>query len=403
MLAVCSDLDETPNRQVYAEIARFLNTTQTTSMGPGIGLEVGNTIYFDMPADQFAYWNTDEAGRQMVRALIRSGHIDCLHSFGDKATTREHAQRALEELARHDCRLEVWVDHSKAPSNFGADIMYGEGDRPGAHAYHADLACDFGITYVWRGRVTSVIGQDRPPSWRGIFRPAHPIVSGRTVTKELAKHLLARRGDVKYAMHATNDVLRPVALRDGRRVYEFLRSNPYWRAVDAGETADGVAEVMTGRFLNRLVQRGGVCVFYTHLGKIRDRRVPFGSATVDALRGLAREYRAGRILVTTTRRVLGYRRAMREVTVDVHHDERGNRVTVDTRSRAEPGLPPITSADLEGMTFYVNAAVKSPMPDVRVVVDGVEVPQLRHNPPDETGKPSVSIPWTPLTFPDLDE
>ena len=39
-------------------------------------------FYFDMPPDQFAYWNTDDAGREMVRALIRSGHIDCFHSFG---------------------------------------------------------------------------------------------------------------------------------------------------------------------------------------------------------------------------------------------------------------------------------------------------------------------------------
>ena len=49
-LAICSDLDETPNRDIYYETAKFLNTTQMTSMGRGVGLEVGNTIYFDMPA-----------------------------------------------------------------------------------------------------------------------------------------------------------------------------------------------------------------------------------------------------------------------------------------------------------------------------------------------------------------
>ena len=54
MLAICSDLDETPNRQVYWQIMRFLNTTETTSMGPGAGLNIGNSIYFDMPQDQFA-------------------------------------------------------------------------------------------------------------------------------------------------------------------------------------------------------------------------------------------------------------------------------------------------------------------------------------------------------------
>ncbi len=62
MLAICSDLDETPDRNVYYQIMRFLNTTEETAMGPGVGLEVGNSVYFDMPPNQFAYWNTDDAG-----------------------------------------------------------------------------------------------------------------------------------------------------------------------------------------------------------------------------------------------------------------------------------------------------------------------------------------------------
>jgi len=53
-------------------------------------------------------------------------------------------------LTRHGCDLEVWIDHAVAPSNFGADIMCGSGDVPGAKAYHSDLTCGFGIRYVWR-------------------------------------------------------------------------------------------------------------------------------------------------------------------------------------------------------------------------------------------------------------
>ena len=158
-----------------------------------MGLEVGNTIYFDMPAPQFSYWNTDDRGRSEVRTLIKSGHVDCLHSFGDLATTRTHAGRALDELARHDCRLEVWIDHAVAPTNFGADIMHGTGDVPGAPAYHADLTCGYGVRYVWRGRVTSVIGQGVPRRLAGIFEPSHPIASAVTLAKEAAKGLLAAR------------------------------------------------------------------------------------------------------------------------------------------------------------------------------------------------------------------
>ena len=109
-LAICSDLDETPDADTYFELMRFLNTTGETSMGPGVGLEIGNSIYFDMPPGHFSYWNTSEENRERIRVLIRSGHIDCLHSFGDLATTRAHAVRALEELeqiGRASCRERV--------------------------------------------------------------------------------------------------------------------------------------------------------------------------------------------------------------------------------------------------------------------------------------------------------
>src|SRR5437773_8649341 len=86
-LAICSDLDETPDAETYFELMRFLNTTEETSMGHGVGLEVGNSIYFDMLPGHFSYWNTDEQNRAKIRTLIRSGHIDCLHSYGDLAAT----------------------------------------------------------------------------------------------------------------------------------------------------------------------------------------------------------------------------------------------------------------------------------------------------------------------------
>src|SRR4030095_12677996 len=129
MLAICSDLDDTPDRRQYWQQLQFLNTGATTSMGEGVGLEVGNTIYFDMPPDEFAYWNTDDAGREMIRALITSGHIDCLHSYGDLATTRAHAAKVLNELSQHSLSLKVWIDHRVAPTNLGADIMRGHGDE----------------------------------------------------------------------------------------------------------------------------------------------------------------------------------------------------------------------------------------------------------------------------------
>src|SRR5207253_3793143 len=72
-LAICSDLDETADAETYFELMRFLNTTEDTSMGPGVGLEVGNSIYFDMPPGHFSYWNTSDENREKIRTLIQSG------------------------------------------------------------------------------------------------------------------------------------------------------------------------------------------------------------------------------------------------------------------------------------------------------------------------------------------
>ena len=354
-LAVCSDLDETPDRHVYEQIARYLNTTADTAMGPGLGLEVGNTIYFDMAPDQFAYWNTDDAGRELVRALIRSGHIDCFHSFGDLATTRAHAARALDELDRHGCRIQVWIDHARAATNLGADIMCGQGDVPGAVAYHADLTVAFGVSYVWRGRVTSVVGQDVRRRLAGIARRPHLLASTRTLAKEAAKGLLARTGSVKYAMHRGNSVLHDVRLRDGAPVREFLRCNPHWAAVDEGETADGLADVVVDPMLDTLVRRGGACVLYTHLGKIKDRSRPFGPGTCAAFARLAAA------------------------------DGGLQRIDV-----AYAGPP----ADLDGFTVYVADADRAAL-----AVNGVPAPRVERNPPDHTGRASIALPWPRLGYP----
>jgi hypothetical protein len=384
-LAICSDLDETPNRDVYYETAKFLNTTRMTSMGRGVGLEVGNTIYFDMPRGQFSYWNTDENGRALVRDLIRSGHIDCLHSYGDHATQRGHVERALNALARDGCRLEVWIDHGTAPTNFGPDIMRGRGDVPGSDVYHADLSCEFGVRFVWIGRVTSVVGQDSPASLKGIREPAHPLPSLKTLSKEFAKCILARMGSAKYGMHAGNALLRRGNLRDGRHVHEFIRSNPHWGGVSTGETADGIADILVPRILDRLVARKGVCILYTHLGKIRGRAIPFERGTIEAFRTLSRYHSDGRILVTTTSRMLKYTLAAKELSADLEvHGNGCNHIRIRT----------LHPDDLDGLTIYTTIPEKTVL-----TINGRSADRLQINPPDRTGRKSVSLPWRKIEFP----
>jgi hypothetical protein len=386
MLAICSDLDETASAEVYRQQMRFLNTREKTSMGEGIGLEVGNSIYFDMPPNQFAYWNTDDAGREMVRALIRSGHIDCLHSFGDLATTRAHAERALKELDRHRLSLRIWIDHAIAPTNFGADIMEGHGDEVRHPAYHADLTLAHGISYVWRGRVTSIVGQDQPvrlADWKNNFVPDASL---RTKSKEVAKQMLARLGHAKYRLHSGNRIAEPSTLRDGSSITEFLRCQPHPEGVDACDTGAGIAEVLTANFLDRLVERNGACILYTHLGKLAGHQ-HFDETAVRSFRLLSRYQHDGQILVTTTRRHLDYSCAHSRLQWTVSSE--GTSTIIHLNGG-------IDATELQGLTFYADnpAAVQIRLDDITPLPCVV-------NPPDETRRASVSLPWSRLDFPQL--
>ncbi len=393
ILTICSDLDATPDKHLYMKIMRFLNTDDETAMGRGVGLEIGNSIHFRAKENRFSYESTDDAGRAMVRSLIESGHIDCLHSFGERVYSRADVERAIDELNKHSCFLKVWVDHGGAVTNFGPDIMGGHGDKIGHAAYHADLTIDYGIQYVNRGRATSIVGQDCAARLGGLFTLDHPIASGRTWLKEVAKRKLARVGSQKYSLHGSNDVLRPVTLRDGSKVYDFMRCNPHWAGVGAYADGQHIGDVLTPDIFTRLVEREGSCIIYTHLGRVIDPAIPFDQKAVHAFRGLAEAQQRGEILVTTTYRMLTYCRAMREASFESRESNGVTHIDVETQAQAN-WLGTLKRCDLSGLTFYV--------PDVRrtqVSIDGDVVQNLQLNPPDDTGRPSVSLPWSRLEFP----
>ena len=384
MLAICSDLDETASLDCYLQSSKFLNTEATTRFGKGVGLETGNTMYFHMPEGELSYWGTTDEGRAAIRALIRSGHIDCLHSFGDSALNRQQVKQCLAELERHECRIEVWIDHAVAASNFGADIMRGQGDLRDEDIYHADLTLAHGVKFLSRGRVTSMIGQDARKSLRGIVSWGHPLLSVKTLVKEAVKIVLGTLGHKKYVMHGSNKLLRSVTLRDGQSAIEFLRANPHPLGVDQGENAFGLGEVVTRRFLDRLAARQAKCVLYTHLGKRIDENKGFPEHTVEALRELKRRNETGEILVTTTQRVLNYAQMMEGVSWQVETTPDGLDLFLDARG----------TSDFQGLSLESPSETR-----VRLFVGGERVPLQSDECPLRAGRIVWYIPWRKLAYP----
>jgi hypothetical protein len=368
MLSICSDLDETPDAETYLLTSRFLNTKNRTRFGEGVGLEVGNTIYFYMSPADFSYWNASEAARATIRDLIRSGHVDCIHSFGDTASERAQAQQTLAHLDEHGCKIRVWIDHAVARTNFGADIMQGAGDVAGDPAYHADLTLDYGVRYIWRGRVTSMQGQDVPRDGGGIWRSSHPLGSLVTLGKETAKVCAAKLGNSKYGMHGKNRLLHDVALRDSRQAVEFLRTNPHPLGVSAGDNAEGLAAALSDEFLDRLVARRGKAIVYTHLGKRIDRQSGFPTSTRAALEKLAGRMRCGEVLVATTERVLDYADLMSRLSWTASDAGEVTEISLETGT---------SHPRFDGLSFVVPAQRRyqvlhkgKPLPIVRAEIAG---------------------------------
>src|SRR5205085_1968903 len=126
------------------------------------------------------------------------------------------------------------------------------------------------------------------------------------------------------------------------------------------------------------------CILYTHLGKLAGQR-HFSEPSVRAFRTLARYQQDGEIMVTTTRRHLDYARVQSSLQWTVSSEGASTIIRLNVTD---------TAAELQGLTFYV------PDPEtVQIHLTGVGCLRSVINPPDETGRASVSLPWSPLEFP----
>jgi len=400
-VSICSDIDETRTTEEFLEIQRFLNTKRATSMGEGVGLEIGNSFYFYDDQQHFSYFTHDAHARQVIVDLIHASYIDCLHSYGDAVASRDEILRALYELQRADCRLDVWVNHYGSRSNLSRKFEYMfiecRGDDPHSDVYHTDLTIDYGIRFAWVGATTRVIGQTLSHSTlplSTVFDPRHPLSSSVSIVKEIRKQALGRWGDERYAIHSQNRLMQVLRLADGRRIHEFMRYCHHPISVGHGATSRGLAYVISKRAMAHLKATQGFMIVYTHLGKNSDCRAPIAEETQAALRNLECEYRDGQIYVTTTSKLLNYCLACQYLAWSYQHTEGRLQIWIDYLDDPVFGRQLPTVQKLQGLTFHV--------PDSRttnVYLRGIEVQGLQRNPADDSGRESVTIPFTRLSFP----
>jgi len=390
-MAICSDIDGTTTVEEFLEIHKFLNTKEMTTMGRGVGLEIGDSfMMYAPPICAFSYYSANPGNAQIIEKFIKAGYIDFIHSYGEKPDfTRKDAIKAIEELRKNGCKVDVWVDHATTVDNLGDDRTLGLGDHPDSTAYHSDLTLDYGIKFVWLGRVTMIVGQSVPitlATFASIYDRDHPIHSLVNMTKEFAKNVLAVFGNKKYAMHKSYELMRITRLDDGQKAYEFIRFDNYWKGVATGATSKRLSYVISKRTLERLKKVGGFMIVYTHLGKNSDCSQEIANETQIALRDLAAEYERGNICVTTTSKLLNY--YLNHKYLNWSYQTKGKEIIITISGVADSVFGSFVSTiyNLQGITFYVPDKDKT-----RIYIADNEIANIQRNPPDYAGRESVTI------------
>jgi len=394
-LAVSSDIDETWSREEFMDIQMFLCTRDSTGLGPGLDLEVGNSFWFyDWTGrSSFTYFEgrTDRPSPDaaLIEQMVRLGYIDVLHSYGDFSEggfRRESAGPCVDVLRRwgragHPIR--VWVNHGNRLNRQAVGrLPYQRGDDPGSPEYHTDMLLSAGIEYVGMWEVTHIVGQETRHRPKDLVKDA---------AAALVYVLNRVRGRPQTRFRFENSLMRLADLDDGGQVYSFRRFISPGRF--SGADVWNLPEQISPDVLEELKSREGTLILYTHLGGNRglDDTVPPESRS--ALRVLANEYHSGEIFVTTTSRLLDYHR-MRDA-LSWRAVPTGDSVTVYMTGVEDPlGIWRRPSPQfLQGMTFYVPRAERS-----AILLEG-EVIKLQRNPADRTGRESVTIPWERRAFP----
>lgn len=384
-LTICSDIDGT-TLDDFIEIHKFMNTTETTDLGEGLGLAIGDSFWmYDKPGlanSAFAYF-ADLGGKQsaaapIIRDFIRAGILDVMHSYGNFATmgdfSRSVATRAIEELNKHNLKVSVWTNHGGIESiqNIGA-LSWGKGDIPAhegngtaAHldCYHSDVMSDYGIRFYWdsEASLTSLVGQDSPvhfseaywrsPLYSGFKLRAKSILKGYLSFADLLHFKFTKKHFVPWQpFDSQNQLLQYDQLRDGNLLLKFKRYGH-----GKLDWSDDLDFLLSEKVINHLVKKEGYLVLYIHLGdqKSRTESRSLPEATVQKLQHIADMFHQGKLWVQTTSRLLMYNFIYHSLNWSVTSTDSNYRIHLEGLRRSMASFD-YSIDDLGGLTFIAPA------------------------------------------------
>jgi hypothetical protein len=380
MLAIASDADHETLRK-FNLVHQFLNTTQQTPMGPGLGLDIADTVFMYNGSDlqtttdignlpisaELSYFRGTSSERyaaDVIDRYIHAGWIDGLHTFGDFSMQDESqtlfnrtlAVQAIQALKAAGDELSVWIDHGNRSNvdNFGAYginpfFNYQKGANPWeANYYHTDVTIPYGIRFVWADLPSDDFGMD--------------------------------------------SMIYPLTLPDGQKVWGFWRfTNDTWGPGGSPEwlwSADNLYQEISQSHLNQIIRNHQYAIVAQHFCA-NNTPLPFSAQDIAALRNLADEYLNGDILVARTSRLLNYNVADKYLRYTV--TQRNGQAIINIQSIDDPvfGSFVPTVDDVRGITFYTSDASRT-----KIQIRGIDVSpnDIQRNVNDGVAQ-SIGIRW----------
>lgn len=379
MLSFTSDIDGTTPEE-FVQYHRFLNTREQTPMGVGLGLDIGDSFWMYTATNTASYVDNKKRQADAVMTYFHGidptrpkdakrikyywqvGWIDSIHSYGDFSRqnkqeglcTRNLARTAWQEMKQAGIQPEIWINHGNQANkqNFGSYRRFGftsyqAGDNPHSPFYHTDITVRNGVRFVWNSYSDYSFG--------------------------------------------TNNAIFPLYLRDGNRVWGFHRYG-YNRTAKGTQWTWGPGALylqLTPEHLNGIMKRGQYSIVAQHFGGgVGD--VPFSEPNRQALRLLATYYHNGDILVARTSRLLRYNLVQQYIRYATIYKE--ERTQIQIKALADPlfGYRRVRLDEIRGLTFYVKDPSQT---DIFLGKYKLTSSDIQINPPDQTGRASISIKW----------
>ncbi len=344
---------------------------------PGLGLPCADSFFLFRDATTFGMFRRDgESNRfvedqqegqncaKLLREWLKGGAIDCFHAF--LHYPRREVEPVLQDFYDWCEREEVskpvvWTNHSAAVTPSGI--------CPNRLQPHPLMRL---VRVSAKNLLSPVLGLPRYPLRHALARyqgdnPGSPYYINDLLAQNGLRYVWLNCGDVQrnaisLPMHRYGEqlsILRPVEMDDGIRYYWFERC--YGKLPHAkgegiyladSEYGYDSSRLISERNLQDLCALGGTCILTTHWTHFRS--LPLSDETIGRFRLLRDWYRAGKIWVAPTSRMLEWTR--RRTFLDYTCRRQGKTLLIEIQGVNDPifGYERLAAEELQGIAFQAD-------------------------------------------------